>query len=343
MKPVFLSVDRSLKFWRSDAPYYNGKVQTSPLECVSMDGCARSIRDIEAYSSVLDGSEEPVEVLVPSKAYCSKTSLLATRVIEFPLPPYSFCRASGNVYVCAPTLLFLLAASRYSLHKLIAVGLELCGTYSPRDGMPSKSDHDAICDVQTLRDYVASITGNVRGIQLARRALQYIEDGSASPRETDAYMMYCLPSRLGGFGLDGVGLNSSVDTKKHARAITKLPYIIPDLFWEKSGIALEYESDEWHSIYASGYVPEAMARFVNKTKLMSDSERRRTFEAMEITSITLTNGEFVDFDEAERIARLLTRRMGKRYNSSRRVWVKRTKLHGWLKVPVLERDPGFAL
>lgn len=205
MKPVFLSVDRSLKFWRSDAPYYNGEVQTSPLECVSMDGCARSIRDIEAYSSVLDGSEEPVEVLVPSKAYCSKTSLLATRVIEFPLPPYSFCRASGNVYVCAPTLLFLLAASRYSLHKLIAVGLELCGTYSPRDGMPSKSDHDAICDVQTLRDYVASITGNVRGIQLARRALQYIEDGSASPRETDAYMMYCLPSRLGGSGWMGSG------------------------------------------------------------------------------------------------------------------------------------------
>lgn len=342
MKPVFLSVDRSLEFWRSDAPYCNGEVQTSPLEQISLDGCAHSIRDIEAYPSVFNGGEEPVEVLVPSKACCSKTSLLSTRVIGFPLPPYSFCRARGNVYVCSPTLLFLLAASRRSLHELIAVGLELCGTYSPRDGKPAKTDHDAICDVRTLRDYTAS-AGNVRGIQLARRALQYIQDGSASPRETDAYMMYCLPSSLGGFGLDGVELNRSIDMKKYAQAITKLPYITPDLFWPGSEVALEYESDEWHSPYASGYVPEAMARFVNKTKLMSDSERRRTFEALRITLVTLTNGEFVDFDEAERIARLLTRRMGKQYNATRKVWAKRAALHEWLKVPVLERKPGFAL
>ena len=347
MNNIFLSVAGSLEYWRSDAPYSAredtvGEVIVSPIENLQRSDCTSSARQIDGIHGIELSRDAPLEILVPSKRFNTKALSINERVISVPLPSGSFYRKAGSVYVCSPPLLFLIAAQTYTLHELIALGFELCGTYSPSEDVLNPHKHDPICDVDTLNNYLDSVR-HIEGLAKAKRALGYIRDGSASPRETDAYMMLCLPKTLGGFGLSGAKLNQGLEVKGPAKAITKLPEITPDLYWEKFQIAIEYESNEWHGLYASGYVPEVKARLLNQTKLMEDSERRRTFEAMAITLITLTNGEFNDYSELDRLARLIARRADRRISSASQFKTWRTELHGWLKVPILKRKAGFEL
>lgn len=347
MYKIFLSIEGSLDYWRSEEPYssalgHEGEVLVSPINDLQLSDCTSSANQINETPGITLSRDDPLEILVPSKRFNTKSLAIEERVIGITLPKGSFYKKTGHVYVCAPPLLFLLAAQTYTLHELIALGFELCGTYSPTEDVLNPHKHDPICDVDTLREYVDSVS-YVHGLEKARRALNYVRNGSASPRETDAYMMLCLPRTLGGFGLSGAELNPKLEVTGAARTITKLPKITPDLYWKKYAIAVEYESDEWHGLYASGYVPEVKARLINQTKLMSDSERRRTFEAMGITLVTITNGEFCDYKEIDRIAHLIARRADRRISSEKQFKIWREELHEWVKVPILKRKAGFKL
>lgn len=339
---VYFSVEESLKYWRSTAPYYAGELVVAPISSSRLVNVSSSARQINEWKGILLSKDDPLEILVPSNAFHAKTKSLVTRTVAVDLPERSFFKKSDNVFVCCPELLFLLAAASYTLHELIALGYELCGTYSPTEEDPGLFAHAALTDVETIGGYLDSVKG-VHGIKKARRALCYVRDGSASPRETDAHMMLCLPRSLGGFGLAGATLNTPIEVVGKACDITNMRRITPDLYWKAHRIVIEYESTEWHGLYASGRVPEKDAKFLNKTKLMDDSVRRRTFEAMGMTVITLTNGEFVEYEEVERIARLITRRSYLRFSGNRKAEERRRDLHEWIKVPVLKRKKGFVL
>ena len=110
--------------------------------------------------------------------------------------------------------------------------------------------------------------------------------------------------------------------------------ITPDLYWPKHGIVIEFESTEHHSAYVT--TRELMS--INRRKLAKDSARRRTYEAMGYFALTVTDGEFCNFDEVERIAKLLARRMGKHdMKNNIESQYQRWQLHEWLKVPAENR------
>lgn len=332
---LFLSVEESLKYWRSDEPYYLRELCVAPAYDAVFADCANSVRDIDRYRRI-NFATTPLEVLVSDPSELRRNGSITTRLVTLPLPKGSFYEVERGVYVCSPELTFLLAATKLPLRSLIALGCELCGTYSTFSSAPTAIKHAQITDVATIREYLERVPG-MRGIKLARQALSCIVDGSASPRETDVYMQFCMRPKLGGYGFGNVKLNHTFDLSDFPRAkdITGMSKITPDLFWPKHKIAIEYESTQSHGAYAS--TSELLS--ANQSKLSSDSARRRTYEAMGFFALTITDGEFCDFSEVERIARLLVRQMGKygtKFDSDSQF--RRSELHDWLKVPYGSRE-----
>ncbi len=330
---VFLSYKSSLKFWRSDAPYYRSELIVAPEPGIALAGCIAGVRELRDYASYFDNPGECFDVLVGDKPSRRHARALTLRSISAPLPDGSFFKVANGVYACAPELLFLLAAADLPITSLIALGCELCGTYSLFNPSPYGVKHAQLTDIATMTAFLERAQG-MHGIKKARRALKWIADGSASARETDLYMMLCLPGKLGGFALPKASLNTTLDVPQSARALTRLTRITPDLSWPNSGVVVEYESTQTHGAYVS----HAEMAALNQEKLASDSERRRTYEAMHLKSLTVTNGEFCSYQEVRRIASLLGRWMGKHgLRSSLSLEAAREDLHAWLKIPVQDR------
>lgn len=332
--PLFLSVKGSLEYWRSDTPYGRGELLVSPAYDARLSNCLHAQRDIARFNGVELDEDSPIEVLVSKRAEIRHDSLITTRLITQPLPEGSFYEIENGLYVCSPELLFLLAAGMVPLRSLITLGCELCGTYSLFSDTSTAIKRAQITDVATIGEYLKKIPG-MHGIKLARKALSCMADGSASPRETDVYMQFCMSSKHGSFSLGNVKLNETLDVVGHAKTLTKMEKITPDLYWPEHKVAIEYESTRYHGAYVS--TRELLS--INRRRLASDSERKRTYKAMGIEAITVTDGEFCDYNEVERIAKLLAQKMGKHgLRDSASLTFRRSELHEWLKIPAENRE-----
>ena len=145
--------------------------------------------------------------------------------------------------------------------------------------------------------------------------------------------MLCLPPRLGGFGLGGAELNKGLDVKKQLKSVTSMKHIVPDICWDSKRVVVEYDSDDFH-------IDTSETRRKKKARITSDSIKRRTYSAKKYSVVTVTNGEFIDFDEIEMIAVMLSKLLGKHgLRSSKKHAVDRIRLHEWLRVPADQRDP----
>ena len=147
--------------------------------------------------------------------------------------------ARGSETIASPELLFLELAGLLSIHRLILLGLQLC---SHPPGCPS----EAITTKKKLMTFLARAKGH-RGYRKALRAVQYVENGSASVMESLAYMILTLPNALGGYGLNGAVFNHEIILKEEGR--TRLGHLrcFTDLYYTKAKLAVEYESFSYHS------------------------------------------------------------------------------------------------
>lgn len=99
---------------------------------------------------------------------------------ELVLPVGAVVSRNGEM-VASPELLFLELASKLSIHRLILLGLQLC---SHPPGIPS----GAVTTKQKLNTLLAMTAGH-QGQRKALRAVNYLENGSASIMESIAYMI----------------------------------------------------------------------------------------------------------------------------------------------------------
>lgn len=327
----------SLAWWRSDNPYFEEELVFAPDESATLKEIASdppTDASVEDLGFIVD--EGPIELLVSSPSCRRETKSISCRLIGVDLPKEAFFKVKNHLYVCSPELLFLLAASHLSFYELVALGLELCGVYrlDPDGGTPKRKQ---ITDVKSIKAFLSKVS-RTKGLSRARMALEHVVDNSRSPRESDLYMMLCLPSKLGGFGLGKeVELNKTLRVGTSASSRTAAKEITPDLVWRRWRIALEYESDLWHGgTTADVGLAVIGGRVGNRVSI--DSARRRTYEAMSYFCLTVTNDEFVSFDEVCRIARVLAYRMGKHgIRTESRLMYRRSELHDWLRVPQGER------
>lgn len=235
----------------------------------------------------------PLHVLVSSDA-ARRTSCEAISHVEGTvLPPRSILDSQNGFSVCCPELCFVQMASLWSLPKVIQLGFELCGTYDASEG--GLRECAPMTSVDKLAAYVNSL-GAVKGKRQALKALRYIADGSASPRETILTMQLVLPYRMGGYGLEMPQLNYRVDLGKRERRIAGKNYLVCDLFWSKANLDVEYDGGD----------------HADPERMLKDSMRRDALVSMGITVITVTKWQLEDGGATNAIAHAVAECLGKR-------------------------------
>lgn len=211
-----------------------------------------------------------------------------THMCQMQLPRGGIIRRE-DILIASPELVFLELSSKISLHRLILLGLQLC-SFPP--GSPNKS----ISTKKKLQKFIEKTPGHT-GSKNARRALKYIEDGSASLMESLTYMILCLPHALGGYGLGGAVFNHEVKLKKDAAHFLSQNRCFVDLYYRTEKIAVEYDSYSFHNS------PEAQGRDAIRSEIL----HKMGFRMMHLQTIQLYNVKACDV-----FAINLSRHLGRR-------------------------------
>lgn len=136
-----------------------------------------------------------------------------------------------------------------SIRRLVAatvVACEFAGTY--RLGVGSRSTAyraPRIMEAAGLGRF-AEEAGKSQGTLRARRVGELMLEGSASPMETVLALMLTLPVDFGGYGLEKPLLNQAIDVRHLKGTLSDRDEVVPDFLWPAQGVALEYDSDEFH-------------------------------------------------------------------------------------------------
>ena len=186
----------------------------------------------------------------------------------------SYVRVRRGVYVSSPPMLFLDLAPCLCLEHLIELGYELCGGFAYRQAGGFFS-----CDPLVTPAALARFAGAAtcrRGRKKAAHAASLVLGGAASPREAHVAMLLSLPPRLGGYGLRRPELNGAVVLDEEGWRVLGRRSLRCDLLWRQAGVALEYESDQFHA---------GLPAYV------ADSKRRNVLKRVGVDVVTLTNAE----------------------------------------------------
>lgn len=180
------------------------------------------------------------------------------------------------------------ASTKMELIPFLKLCYQLCGTYEiDNDGM-----HDKLAPLTSVAQCQQFLEGYpcFRGSKPFRKALRYLSDNSASPRETVVALLLTLPHSRGGYGLPMPMLNMKVPVKGRL--------LKPDLYWENSKVGIEYDSNDWHT---------------NAYSIARDARRKNEFTFSNYKMLTLTNQQLEKVNEmdlfAQRLARLLDVRL----------------------------------
>lgn len=242
-------------------------------------------------TKTLESIDRPLHVLIADKKFRRRAKEVQCHVWKKSLPQGAILDIGGDVYVSSPEFCFVQMAQSLSLLQTIELGYDLCGRYHI-----SKNEItlvEPLTTVAKLESFVSQMH-NVHGIRKTSRALPYVVDNSASPMETRLVMLLCLPYKLGGYGLSRPLLNYRVD-------LTAAKYYVCDLMWPEECLALEYDSDQFHT---------------NERNIGHDSIKRTHLARAGVTVYSVTRSQIQSRYEVDVLARLLAQHMGKRIRVS---------------------------
>lgn len=149
------------------------------------------------------------------------------------------------------------------IRRLVAatvVACEFSGTYRLGVGSGKAAYHaPRLMDARSLGRVIAEV-GKSQGTRRARRVGELMLEGSASPMETALALMLTLPVDFGGFGLERPRLNQAVDVRHLREALSDRDAVTPDFLWAEQGVALEYDSAEFHTDRGGGQLSKDAMR-----------------------------------------------------------------------------------
>ena len=314
---IFISHESALEYWRLhfDAPGANASRRKAVLP--------RGLPETDlARAENVGGLSFPLHVMLadPGARRASRQQM-RQHVFRGETPNGCFVGVGEGLMVSSPEFCFLQLADELPLVKLIELGYELCGTYSmpataaqdgklvlpardsgeQLDGKPISpkngfSARPPLTGTKKLAAFLARMPG-VKGHQKAMRALSYISDGAASPMETKLAIILTLPYKLGGYHFPRPKHNNRIVPVKTARRSAPKAYYACDLYWADYGVAVEYDSDSYHT---------------GPDRIAEDSIRRAALALMGITVFTVTNQQIRSAPELRKVACALASHMGKR-------------------------------
>jgi len=299
---AFITNDSALEFWRL---YRRSKKDRVFPPCRRRPP-GESPSSFELHRGDTWNLTLPLDLMVGSRGARRPSEAVRPHVCTKHLPDGSFVNAEDGLVVSSPEFCFFQMAGEYPLAKLIALGLEFCGSYS----LPAKTSEGAdrdepaqalynlpkLSSQKKLKAFVARMEG-WDGYDQATKALQYIADGSASPMETTLCILLTLPYRYGGYGFPLPELNGRINPEKGAKKFAGRGFYIGDLLWREAGVVAEYNSDTEHT------GPERIAR---------DAIRRGDLELCGIYEVTVTKRQLFDAELFDKVAKQISKKSGKR-------------------------------
>ena len=253
--------------------------------------------EVRQTSILLYQEERPLHVLVAPSANRRCSDALVKHRFARGAASESFVRIQREAYVCTPELVLLQIAKDAGQVDVIALANRLCAAFVQDKSMAGGvRKRQPLTTAANISEYVDQNQGTP-GVVSAKKALPYIYDGAASPREIALALLLCLPNHLGGYGLPAAELNGRVAVfDEQVGGCSTDKYC--DMLWRAQKVAIEYESSAFHG---------------NAETLRADSRRRSVLQASGYQVVTVTNSQIKDPREfyvvAHNIARLLKTRV----------------------------------
>ena len=172
---------------------------------------AREIKASLEQLRPLSGATLPLHVLVASTAGRHPSPKAVAHLAQRDLPDGSFFSLAPGVFCSSPELVALQMAEYASDLELLMLVDELCGHYGvqPRSSKGLVKRRDPLTTIDKIRDFIDRM-GPCRGGAKLRRALMQARERSGSPRESKTVHRLEFCPRIGGYGLEVVGLNDPV-------------------------------------------------------------------------------------------------------------------------------------
>lgn len=196
-------------------------------------------------------NEDAVDVLVKNTNNLHRIKNLHIFKSSLKYPKNSFRKIDNFTNISSPELLFYQLSSSLTFVELLLVGFELCGCYAiledPQDTLIT--DIRQLTTPKMIQEYLMQLHKsniNCQHILKAIKAASFLADNSFSPQETRLYIMLCMPRKLGGYGVTGMRLNSSIQLSNSALKEAGQNIIIPDISNIKTKVAIEYDSSVYH-------------------------------------------------------------------------------------------------
>jgi len=258
------------------------------------------------------GLSLPLDIMVGDRSARRPSKAVRPYVCPKHIPDGAFVSFGDGLYLSSPEFCFFQMAAKYPLAQLIALGFEICGSYSlPGNALTGGDQGDL---VQTMYDlppltskkkltaFSARMEGWV-GRNQALKALRFVADNSASPMETVLVMLLTLPYRLGGYGLSMPELNGRIYPNKRASHFASKSFYRGDLLWRDAGIVAEYNSDAEHA---------------SSNRIAMDAIRRNDLSLCGIFEVTVTKKQIKSAELFDKVAKQIAVRIGKelRYKES---------------------------
>lgn len=188
----------------------------------------QSASDVRAAEDVLavvgaslpepaDGGQVKLDVLVSARSGRHRSPLVKAHLCGSILPAGSFVPMGfrgHDLWISSPELTFLQLSAELDVVAAAYVGMALCSSFRIEEldvaGVVRRDRSDEpLTSTRRIASYLRRASG-VRGVERARRALEYVRDGALSPPEAGIGLCAELPPRLGGFSLGEVSLNRPV-------------------------------------------------------------------------------------------------------------------------------------
>jgi very-short-patch-repair endonuclease len=195
----------------------------------------------------------------------------------------------GGVAVASPELVFLQMATVLDMQRLILFGLQLCAHPPGKPG-------EAVSSQRKINAFLAKTHGHA-GHRNAVRAAKLLEDGSGSVMESLAFMVLSLPHALGGYGLGGAVFNREITLDKQSgRRLSQKRFFV-DIYYEKSKLAIEYQS---------------LAHHATAAKQGKDMVRANILERLGVQMMSLSTIQLYSVDDTRNFAFNIAARLGRR-------------------------------
>lgn len=212
--------------------------------------CAHKLSDIAPILNrdlgFSPSPKSPVEIIAPSNTCPHSAKSICVHRVSSPLSQNSLLRISRNTLICSPELVFALMARYLPFAQLAAFGCELCGTYIiNKNAEHGMLERPALTSAERLNEFLNHECA-MRGAVRARKALDFVIDGSHSPRETMTFLLLCLPNSRGGYAVARPELNSKIFLDEKAQALCEKRFLRGDLVWKEHRLDVEYDGSWSH-------------------------------------------------------------------------------------------------